>query len=135
MFILNQVKNRHGIYSFNHLWQLDDEQVMEELLSYNGVGPKTASCVTALTLNRQRFVVDTHVHRITGFLGWRPLNATPEEARAHLQTKIPSNLKYSLHLLFITHGRECPECKAGSKLGGVCELRKAFSKHVSHSTG
>ncbi|EKV12261.1 Base excision DNA repair protein [Penicillium digitatum PHI26] len=126
MSILRQVKARHDAYTLNHLWPLDDEQVMEEFLSYNGVGPKTASCVLALTLNRQRFVVDTHIYRITGFLGWRPLHATPEQARAHLETKIPDEFKYSLHLLFITHGRECPECKAGGKLKGSCDLRKAL---------
>ncbi|KGO68800.1 DNA glycosylase [Penicillium italicum] len=126
MSILRQVKARHGIYSLNHLWPLEDEQVMEELLSYDGIGPKTASCVISLTLNRQRFVVDTHIHRITGFLGWRPKRATPEQARAHLETKIPDEFKYSLHLLFITHGRECPECKAGAKLTGNCSLRKGF---------
>lgn len=60
MSILRQVKSRHGVYSLNHLWPLDDEQVME-FLSYNGVGPKTASYVVALTLNKHRFVVDTHV--------------------------------------------------------------------------
>ncbi|KAI9041416.1 endonuclease III domain-containing protein [Aspergillus affinis] len=126
MSLLRQVKSRHGVYSLNHLWPLEDEQVMEEFLSYNGVGPKTASCVIALTLNRQKFVVDTHIYRITGFLGWRPIHATPEQARAHLERKIPDEFKYSLHLLFITHGRECPECKAGSKSTGSCRLRKAF---------
>lgn len=133
MSILSQVKSRHGIYSLGHLWSLDDEQVMEEFLSFNGVGPKTASCVTALTLNRQRFVVDTHIHRITGFLGWRPMHATPDEARAHLEKRIPDDLKYSLHLLFITHGRECSDCKAGSKPTGSCELRKILLGHLRHS--
>lgn len=126
MSILHQVKARHDSYSLNHLWSLEDDQAMEDFLSYDGVGPKTASCVLALTLNRQRFVVDTHIYRITGFLGWRPIHATAEQARAHLESKIPDDLKYSLHLLFITHGRECPECKAGGKLTDSCNLRKGF---------
>ena len=124
--ILRQVKSRHGIYSVNHLWPLEDERAMEEFLRYDGVGSKTASCVLTLTLNRQRFVVDTHIFRITGFLGWRPSSATPEQARAHLEAKIPDDFKYSLHLVFITHGRECPQCKAGAKLTERCSLRRAF---------
>ncbi|KAJ6113427.1 Base excision DNA repair protein [Penicillium sp. IBT 18751x] len=131
MSILHQVKARHDSYTLNHLWPLEDEQVMEEFLSYDGVGPKTASCVLALTLNRERFVVDTHIYRITGFLGWRPMHATAEQARAHLETKIPDDLKYALHLLFITHGRECPACKAGGKPTHKCELREAFRDQVS----
>lgn len=133
--ILRQVKTRHNVYSLNHLWPLDDDQVVEELLTYDGVGPKTASCVTALTLKRQRFVVDTHIFRITGFLGWRPAHATAEQARAHLERKIPDRFKYSLHLLFITHGRECPECKAGAKSTGKCKLRAAFDNSKQHLSG
>jgi endonuclease III len=100
--ILRQVKARHAVYSLNHLWPLDDEQIVEEFLSYDGVGPKTASCVTALTLKRQRFVVDTHIYRITGFVGWRPAHATAEQARAHLENKIPGRFKYSLHPIYHT---------------------------------
>lgn len=130
MSILDQVKARHHSYTLNHLWSLEDDKVMEEFLSFNGVGPKTASCVLALTLNRDKFVVDTHIYRITGFLGWRPMNATAEQARAHLETKIPDDLKYSLHLLFITHGRECPACKAGAKSTARCDLRHALCDPV-----
>ncbi|RAH51095.1 endonuclease III domain-containing protein [Aspergillus brunneoviolaceus CBS 621.78] len=76
--------------------------LQQELLSYYGVGPITASCVLALTLQRQRFVVDTHIYRLTGELGWRPSQASAEQARAHLEQRIPDGLKYSLHLLFIS---------------------------------
>jgi len=33
-----------------------------------------------------------------------------------------------LHILLVTHGKRCDECKAGGKNGGSCELRKAFRK-------
>ncbi|RAK71492.1 endonuclease III domain-containing protein [Aspergillus fijiensis CBS 313.89] len=97
-------------------------EAMQDLLSYYGVGPKTASCVLALTLQRQRFVVDTHIYRLTGELGWRPSRASAEQARAHLEQRIPDGLKYSLHLLFISHGRECPRCRAGGDQSYQCEL-------------
>lgn len=120
--ILEQVKQNHNSYTLNHLFSATDSEAMEDLLSYYGIGPKTASCVLALTLQRQRFVVDTHIHRLTGELGWRPSDASPELARAHLEHRIPDDLKYSLHLLFITHGRECPRCRAGGDHGFKCEL-------------
>ncbi|KAJ6004301.1 DNA glycosylase [Penicillium canescens] len=118
------VKTEHDLYSLNHLGSLEDEEGMKVLLSYNGVGPKTASCVLAMTLQRQKFVVDTHIYRITGRLGWRPMQATAEEARAHLETRIPDEHKYALHLLFITHGRECPHCKAGKTKNDHCPFQK-----------
>lgn len=129
MSILHQVETKHSLYSLNHLWSLGDEEVMEDLLGYNGVGPKTASCVLSMTLQRQRFVVDTHIYRITGLLGWRPSQATAEETRAHLETRIPDEYKYALHLLFITHGRECPGCKARKGNDAICSFRKTMRDH------
>lgn len=122
MGVLTQIKARNKEYSLNHLHAKDDEDAMQELLGYTGIGPKTASCVLALTLQRKRFVIDTHIQRITGMLGWRPAQATVEQARAHLECRVPDEHKYALHLLFITHGRECPACRAAGK--GECELQR-----------
>ena len=33
-----------------------------------------------------------------------------------------------MHVLIISHGKNCEECKAGGKSVGKCELRKAFRK-------
>jgi endonuclease III len=41
---------------------------------------------------------------------------------------IPDEHKYPLHVLLISHGKRCDECKAGGKNLGKCELRKAFRK-------
>ncbi|KAI1371751.1 DNA glycosylase [Hypoxylon crocopeplum] len=128
--ILRQVKERYGTYSLDHLLQLeasgDDEEAMRELISFRGVGPKTASCVLLFCVGRDSFAVDTHVHRLTGMLGWRPPTASRDETFAHLDVRIPDALKYGLHVLFVEHGRKCPECKAGGKSLGQCELRRAF---------
>ncbi|KAI1388166.1 DNA glycosylase [Hypoxylon trugodes] len=137
--ILQQVKERHGTYSLDHLLRLeasgDDEEVMRELISFKGVGPKTASCVLLFCMGRDSFAVDTHVHRITGMLGWRPATASRDETFAHLDVKIPDELKYSLHVLFVEHGRKCAECKAGGKNLGKCELRKAFKRKDINGQG
>ncbi|KAI0834019.1 DNA glycosylase [Hypoxylon sp. FL0890] len=130
--ILRQVKERYGTYSLDHLLGLEasgnDEEVMRELISFRGVGPKTASCVLLFCIGRDSFAVDTHVHRLTGMLGWRPATASRDETFAHLDVKIPDSLKYGLHVLFVEHGRKCAECKAGGKNLGQCELRRAFKR-------
>ncbi|KAF3071238.1 hypothetical protein GL218_00918 [Daldinia childiae] len=130
--ILNQVKQRYDKYSLDHLLRLeaggDDEEAMRELISFRGVGPKTASCVLLFCVGRASFAVDTHVHRLTGMMGWRPASASRDEAFAHLDARVPDALKYGLHVLLIEHGRACPECKAGGKGLGRCELRRAFRR-------
>ncbi|KAL2398869.1 hypothetical protein ABEF93_005817 [Exophiala dermatitidis] len=126
--ILNQVYEKYGVYSLDHLHSASSEDAMREMLSFQGVGPKTASCVLLFCLQRESFAVDTHVWRITGLLGWRPKSASRDETYAHLDSKIPDEDKYGLHILLVTHGKRCDECKAGGKNLGRCELRKAFRK-------
>ncbi len=126
--ILQQAKEKYGEYSLDHLHNASTEDAMTEMLSFQGVGPKTASCVLLFCLQREDFAVDTHVHRITGLLGWRPKNASREETYSHLNVKIPDEDKYGLHILLVGHGKKCDECKAGGKNSGKCELRKAFRK-------
>ena len=129
--ILHQAKEKYGVYSLDHLFAASNEDAMREMLSFHGVGPKTASCVLLFCLRRESFAVDTHVHRITGLLGWRPRDCTREEAHAHLDAQIPDEDKYGLHILLVTHGKRCDECKAGGKNLGRCELRTSFRRSMT----
>ncbi|CDO71016.1 hypothetical protein BN946_scf184844.g20 [Trametes cinnabarina] len=110
--ILQEVHQKHGVYSLQHLAAVADEdvegkakasskvsneEVMQELVSYNGVGPKTASCVLLFCLGRASFPVDTHVFRLSRLLGWVPQKADRVTAQAHLDLTIPDELKYGLH--------------------------------------
>uniref|UniRef100_L2G2X1 Base excision dna repair protein n=1 Tax=Colletotrichum fructicola (strain Nara gc5) TaxID=1213859 RepID=L2G2X1_COLFN len=103
--ILNQVKEKYGKYSLDHLFSASNEDAMQELISFQGVGPKTASCVLLFCLQRESFAVDTHVWRITGLLGWRPKSASRDETHAHLDVRIPDEDKYGLHILLVKHGK------------------------------
>ena len=128
--ILEQAKEKYGDHSLDHLHKASTEDAMTELLGFQGVGPKTASCVLLFCLQREDFAVDTHVHRITGLLGWRPKNCSREQTYHHLNKRIPDEHKYGLHILLVTHGKRCDECKAGGKNSGKCELRKAFRREA-----
>ena len=140
--ILDEVYGKHGKLSLDHLHDVSDQAAKEELMQFDGVGPKTASCVLLFCLRRESFAVDTHVarhspicidkkFRITKALGWIPPKANREQAFAHLDARIPENLKYSLHTLIITHGRKCSNCAARGMPGnrkvedlvGGCPLR------------
>lgn len=119
--ILKEVKKRHGTYSLQHLAgmvedskvndvkgkvkPISNEEAMQELVSFEGVGPKTASCVLLFCLGRSSFPVDTHVFRLSRLLGWVPPKADRVTAQAHLDLMIPGELKYGLHVLMVGHGR------------------------------
>ena len=120
--ILKSIKEKHGEYSLQHLaaanedTRMSDEAIMQELMSYDGVGPKTASCVLLFCLGRDSFAVDTHVFRLSKLLGWVPAKADRVLTQAHLDLRVPNELKYGLHVLMVQHGRVCKGCKkAGSR--------------------
>lgn len=108
------------VLSLNHLHNLPTEDVMNELTKYPGIGPKTAACVILFCLQRPCFAVDTHIFRICKWLGWIPEKANEIMAFKHLDATIPDEFKYSLHQLFIRHGKTCPRCRAitGEKTAG-----------------
>ncbi|KAJ5822655.1 DNA glycosylase [Penicillium robsamsonii] len=100
--------------SLNHLHNLTTEEAMTDLIKYPGIGPKTAACVILFCLQRPCFAVDTHIFRLCRWLGWVPARANEVSAFSHLEVRIPDHLKYSLHQLFIRHGKTCPRCRAAT---------------------
>ena len=100
------------ILSLDHLRGLSYHQAFRALLPYPGIALKTASCVSLYNFQQPSFAVDTHVQRITGWLGWRPEKAKENQTFSHLEYMIPDELKYSLHTLFVQHGKECVRCQS-----------------------
>ncbi|KOS48595.1 hypothetical protein ACN38_g397 [Penicillium nordicum] len=103
-----------NVLSLNHLHNLSTEEAMTDLIKYPGIGPKTAACVILFCLQRPCFAVDTHIFRLCRWLGWIPARANEVTAFSHLEVRIPDHLKYSLHQLFIRHGKTCPRCRAAT---------------------
>jgi endonuclease-3 len=99
--------------------KLDDTQIYEELLQYDGVGIKTISCVLAFGLGRDVFPVDTHVHRVANRLGLVH-SKTPDKTFEQLKDKIPKGKKFILHTSLIRFGRKI--CRAKNPLCSKCIL-------------
>ncbi|KAH8081448.1 base excision DNA repair protein [Filobasidium floriforme] len=130
MGILEQVRKEHPDWNLDHLFEMDDQEAMQELIKYKGIGPKSASVVMTWCLKRKSFTVDTHVYRVAGLWGWRPKDATREKTQAYLDAVIPNELKFDLHFLFIAHGRTCPACKGGAKAGQKCTAREEMEQKL-----
>jgi endonuclease III len=140
--LLREIKDQTGSYSFGNLRGKSDEDLMKMLLSFEGVGYKTAACVLLFSLRRGVFPVDTHIHRIMNRLG---IVATPtaDKTFEKLKLKIPPDKSYSFHVNLIRFGRtvcraqrpRCRECP----LFDVCQfpdknkfsVRKKISSHRS----
>jgi endonuclease III len=128
--ILDEILEREGRVDLSSLELLADDEVYAYLRSLPGVGPKTADCVLAFAMQRDAFPIDTHVHRVVGRLGWVSSRASAEAASREVGARIPSGLRYELHVAMIEHGRricrarrplctECPVfdlCDAGPRL-------------------
>ena len=61
--LLQSLRKKQNSISLDYIKNNSDEEILEELTSYNGVGVKTASCVLLFSLGRNVCPVDTHVHR------------------------------------------------------------------------
>ncbi|TVY81931.1 putative DNA glycosylase [Lachnellula suecica] len=96
-----------------------DSDVLDELIKLPGIGMKTASCGLLFNMQRPSFAVDTHVHRHCKWLGWVPPNATADQTFNHCDLRIPADLKYGLHVLFIKHGKACYKCRANTNPGSA----------------
>ncbi|PWY80519.1 DNA glycosylase [Aspergillus heteromorphus CBS 117.55] len=122
--------------SLNHLHGLPTDDAMAELVKYPGIGPKTAGCVLLFCLQRPCFAVDTHIFRICKWLNWVPPDKAKEiTAYRHLEVRIPDHLKYSLHQLFIRHGKSCPRCRAITGQSSAGWDKGCVIDHLVNRTG
>jgi endonuclease III len=107
---LDQIIDKFGKLTLAPLKKMNDEECENFLLSLHGVGKKVARCVMMYSLKRKVFPVDTHICRIASRLGWgqpsRSDNACSQKDMDELQSLVPPNLRYSLHVNMVSLGRE-----------------------------
>jgi endonuclease-3 len=120
--LIDQIYEEHGQISLEHLRSLSSAEITEVLSKYEGVGPKTISCVLLFTLGRQDFPVDTHVHRLCQRFGWTPAKASREDTYRYMNVRVPDDIKYELHVNMVRHGRTV--CKSAVPLCKACPLAK-----------
>jgi endonuclease III len=119
--LLDAITARFGAPTLEPLRDMNDRDAEAFLTTLPNVGKKVARCVLLYSLGRQVFPVDTHCWRIARRLGWvrrtqKDGRCTPRDAD-RLQAKIPPELRFSLHVNFISLGREVctaskPDCTA-----------------------
>jgi endonuclease III len=119
--LLQSLKKKQNSITLDHIKDNSDEEILNELTSYNGVGVKTASCVLLFSLGRNICPVDTHVHRTLNRIGL--VNTTiPEKTFYSIVNKIPEGAAHSFHTNLIRLGREI--CKPSNPNCLFCPLFK-----------
>ena len=137
---------RDGALSLEFLRDCPTELARGYLLSLEGFGVKTVSCILLLALYRADFPVDVNVGRIMARLGWVPLET--EEALEELSVYAPEPAVYTflrerlnafglqtlfeLHYHMITLGKvfcekRTPNC-AACPLRDMCEYARSGGK-------
>ncbi|NHJ84850.1 MAG: endonuclease III [Asgard group archaeon] len=116
---LLDIKQKHGKIDLEFLADYSLEDAEEFLISYDGVGPKTAACVLIFSFNFPIMPVDTHIHRISNRLGIVNTK-TREKTQVAMKKLVPKRDMYSFHINLIEHGREM--CKAQKPLCSKCFL-------------
>ena len=118
--VLGEIRHREGGFDLTWMREAPDEEVRAYLVSLPGVGPKTAACVLAFSLDRPALPVDTHVHRVAGRLGL--LSPGTDAAAAHdiLHELVPPEDRVAMHVGLIRHGRAV--CRAGRPRCEDCVL-------------
>ena len=117
-FYHNKAKNiiacaKRLVYEFHG----EVPSTIEELTSLAGVGRKTANVIRGNIYNEPSIVVDTHVKRISGRLGFTK-ETDPEKIEYDLMRKLPKDHWILYNIQIITFGRnicfarspKCEEC-------------------------
>ena len=135
--------------SLDHFYTLPTYDAIYKFMTFPGIGVKTAACVAMFCMQRPCFAVDTHVFRIAKWLGWVPPSPaeTGEKRKkgekavdrdttfSHLEVRVPDELKYMLHQLFIKHGKTCPRCRGNTGEGSSGWSKGCVIDHLVQRTG
>lgn len=98
---------------------------LEELLTLQGVGRKTANLVLTEGFHKLGICVDTHVHRISNRLGYIKTR-NPFETEMALRNKLPKRFWIEYNNLLVTWGQNI--CKPLSPWCSICAINKYCHK-------
>ena len=98
---------------------------MEALLTFKGVGRKTANLVLGLGFQIPAVCVDTHVHRISNRFGYVKTK-TPEETELALRKKLHQKYWPIINKVMVLHGQKI--CKPIGARCDICPIENSCNK-------
>lgn len=102
---------------------------LEDLLTFPGVGRKTANCVLVYGFRKPAIPVDIHVHRISNRIGIVNTKK-PEETEIDLQKSIDRRYWIGVNETFVTFGQNiCLPIKPKCNLCHLTKICKYYGKN------
>jgi len=120
--ILNKLHKDFGKCTLSPLKKMDDIEAEHYLAALPGVGIKTAKCVLMYSLGRSVFPVDSHVYRLFNRLGLSNPSVSFAKAQTYFETLVPEDIRYSLHVNMVAHGRAV--CTDRNPNNDQCVIRR-----------
>jgi endonuclease III len=128
--LLQSLKSKTGALDLTFLSAMDTADAEDFLTSLPGVGLKTARCVLMYSIGRDVFPVDSHCRRILSRLGIIEFGRLTDRVQDEIQLKIPPELRYSLHVNLVAHGRAV--CRARNPDCNHCSVSPKCQYHMLH---
>jgi endonuclease-3 len=119
--VLRQITLQCGALDLSLLSTMPVEEARQWLMQFKGIGPKTAAIVLLFSFDMPAFPVDTHIYRVSGRIGLRPLKMSVEDAHKHLENLFSPEEYAAAHLNIIRLGREI--CQARKPNCPICPIR------------
>ncbi len=132
---LETILDARGAFDLSFLSSMSKADARNWLMSINGVGPKTASCVLLFGLGMPVMPVDTHIHRVSLRLGIMPQAMSAEAGHEWLESLLGDDPQriFAFHVEMIRHGREI--CIARTPRCADCFLRDICDFAADARTG
>jgi DNA-cytosine methyltransferase len=133
---LTKLRETFGQCSLDGAREWSDEQLEAFLCALPEIQRKSAYCIMMYAFGRAVFPVDTHVGRVLTRIGiYRELGLglrglDHKQLQRVLADLIPPNLRYSLHVNLVEHGRLV--CQSVRPLCNQCELRNLCHHYRAH---
>ena len=101
---------------------------INELITLDGVGRKTANLVLSTLYDKPYFAVDTHVSRVTKRLGLVPSDYDTLKIEEEMYKKVPKERISRTHHQFVLFGRYY--CKSKRPMCDTCKLKNICKKEL-----
>ena len=113
---LERLKAERGALDMDFVCGMTDDDALDYLGEFDGVGPKSAAIVLMFACGRDLCPVDTHVHRIARRLGLVRERASAEPTFHVLRAAMPAGEAAALHVNLLRFGKSrcaarAPRCE------------------------
>jgi endonuclease-3 len=131
--LLRTIKHRHGALDLQFLQRQSPDDALDYLLTFFGIGPKTAACTLLFAFNMPVFPVDKGIHRLARRLHLVRARAGEAETGRAIAPLLDPPGHYPLHVLMFQHAKQyCrprnPKCRECC-LMGLCPTGQRRSRH------